>query len=78
MRIARSLEVVVTRRDFADFSRIQARIAQVVFGESYLKTRLVIWLSLECHWLLVCLRYGKRAADLVRGVFYRIVNRLPL
>ena len=78
MRIARSLEVMVTRRDFAEFSRIQARIAQVVFGESYLKARLVIWLSLECHWLLVCVRYGKRAADLARRVFYRIVNRLPL
>jgi len=77
-RIARSLAVVVTSRDFADFSRMQARIAQVVVGESYLKTRLVIWLSLECHWLLVWSRHGKRAADLVRGVFYRIANRLPI
>ena len=77
MRIARSLEVMVTRRDFADFSRIQARIAQVVFGESYFKTWLLTWLILECHWLLVWLRRGKRAVGLVRSVFYRTANRLP-
>jgi SAM-dependent methyltransferase len=75
-RIARALGVRITTRDFAEFARLEARILQVVFGQGYRKAWLLTWLSLECHWLRVWLRYGKRAIAVARRVSDRIGNRL--
>jgi len=77
-RIARSLGVTTTARDFGEFSRIQAQIAHFVFGQGYVKARLVTWLSLECHWLLLWIRGGKRWVGLLRSLLQRIVNRLSV
>ncbi len=77
-RIARSLGVTTTARDFREFSKIQARIAEVVFGERYAKARLVIWLRLECPWPLLWLQGGKRKIRLLRRLLQRLVDRLSV
>jgi len=76
-RIARSLGIRISKRDFVEFSRLQARIAQIIFAQSYLRTRLSTWISLECHWVLLWFRYGTRALARLRHVISRVADRLP-